>query len=349
MKIALLNDTHAGIKNGSDIFLDYAESFYTNTFFPYLKEHGIKKILHLGDYFDHRRFVNFKVLKRNYEHFISKLNEYDLTMDIIPGNHDVYYKNTNDLNSLNEILEQHDRITIYNEAKVVSYDKLDVLLLPWICEENHDRSIEAIKKSKASILAGHLELGGFEVMRGIKAIDGMDRKLFVRFDMVLSGHYHEKSSKDNIHYLGTQFQFTFADANEDKYFHILDTDKRELTSVRNPDSMFHKLIYDEDKVPEIKKEYKDSYVKIIVLNKKDLYSYDKWLDKIHKAEPFEIKILESFDEYLGENVEDEGITTTDTSTLLNSYIDSTETDLNKNILKKLMQELFLEAQNIDEI
>jgi hypothetical protein len=270
-------------------------------------------------------------------------------MDIIPGNHDVYYKNTNDLNSLNEILEQHDRITIYNEATVVSYDKLDILLLPWICEENHDRSIEAIKKSKATILAGHLELGGFEVMRGIKAIDGMDRKLFDRFDMVLSGHYHAKSSKDNIHYLGTQFQFTFADANEDKYFHILDTDKRELTPVRNPDSMFHKLIYDEDKVPQVKKEYKDSYIKIIVLNKKDLYSYDKWLDKIHKAEPFEIKILESFDEYLGENVEDEGITTTDTSTLLNSYIDSTETDLNKDILKKLMQELFLEAQNIDEI
>ena len=103
-------------------------------------------------------------------------------MDIIPGNHDVYYKNTNDLNSLNEILEQHDRITIYNEATVVSYDKLDILLLPGICEENHDRSIEAIKKSKATILAGHLELGGFEVMRGIKAIDGMDRKLFDRFD-----------------------------------------------------------------------------------------------------------------------------------------------------------------------
>lgn len=349
MKIAILNDTHAGIKNGSDMFLDYAERFYENTFFPYLKEHGIKKILHLGDYFDHRRFVNFKVLKRNYDHFISKLEEYDITMDIILGNHDVYFKNTNELNSLNEILSQYNRIKIFNNPTVVSYDSSDILLLPWLCEENYEESISAIQKSKASIVAGHLELGGFEVMRGIKAPHGMDKKLFERFDMVLSGHYHAKSGNGNIYYLGTQFQFTFADANEDKYFHVLDTETRDLSTVLNPDNMFYKLVYDEDKIPDIKEEHKDSYVKVIVLNKKDLYAYDQWLDKLHKVGPFEIKISESFEEYLGENVDDGGIATTDTPTLLNSYIDSTETNLNKNVLKKLMQELLIDAQNMSDI
>ena len=83
MKIAIINDTHAGVKNGSDIFLDYSERFYENIFFPYLKENNITKILHLGDYFDHRKYINFKVLKRNYKHFIEHLEENNITMDII--------------------------------------------------------------------------------------------------------------------------------------------------------------------------------------------------------------------------------------------------------------------------
>ena len=73
MKLAIINDTHHGVRNGSDIFLDYSARFYENTFFPYLLEHGIKKIIHLGDYFEHRKYVNFKVLKHNHKTFISKL------------------------------------------------------------------------------------------------------------------------------------------------------------------------------------------------------------------------------------------------------------------------------------
>ena len=102
MKIAILNDTHAGVKNRSDIFLDYSAKFYNDIFFPYLLDNGIKKIIHLGDYFEHRKYVNYKVLEHNYNCFIRKLYDYDITMDIIPGNHDVYYKNTNSLNSIEQ-------------------------------------------------------------------------------------------------------------------------------------------------------------------------------------------------------------------------------------------------------
>ena len=349
MKLAVINDTHAGVRNGSDLFLDYSERFYKNTFFPYLLEHDIKKIVHLGDYFEHRKYVNFKVLKHNYQTFISKLEEHDITMDIILGNHDVYYKNTNELNSLVEILDGYDNINVITEPTVISYDSLDMLLLPWMCSENKERSLKAIKDTKASILAGHLELDGFEMMRGVKATHGMETKPFDKFDMVMSGHYHTKSSRDNIHYLGTQLQLTFSDANEKKYFHILDTETRELTPIENDDSMFHKLVYDETKKPDISYKFKNTYVKVIILNKKNLYEFDKWFDKLQRVEPFEIKIAESFEEYLGDNVEDEGVSTADTPTLLNSYIDATETDLNKEVLKKLMHELYVEAQNMTDI
>ena len=60
MRIAILNDTHCGVKNGNDVFLNSAEEFYNKVFFPYLKENQIDTILHLGDYFEHRKFINFK-------------------------------------------------------------------------------------------------------------------------------------------------------------------------------------------------------------------------------------------------------------------------------------------------
>lgn len=349
-KIAVISDTHAGVKNGSDVFLDYQARFFQETFFPYLIENGITRILHLGDFFDHRKYINFKVLKHNYDTFISSLEDHGIRMDIILGNHDVYFKNTNELNSLHEMLRQYDCITVHEKPTVVNYDGCEIQLIPWICADNKEESLEAIKNSKATILGGHLELSGFEVMRGIKSHEGgMTADLFSSYDLVMSGHFHTKSTKGNVHYLGTQFELTWSDSGDPKYFHVLDTETRDLTPVRNPDVMFNKLVYDDDKVPEITPALTNTYVKVIILNKKNLYAFDQWYDKLQKANPYEIKIVESFEEYLGENVEDEEVITSDTPTLLNSYIDSTETNLNKNTLKTLMQELYVEAQNMTEI
>ena len=83
MKIAVLNDTHCGIRNSSDVFLDNANKFYSNVFFPYCEKHNIKQILHLGDYYDHRKFVNFKALNSNRKHFLNKLRDLGMAMDIM--------------------------------------------------------------------------------------------------------------------------------------------------------------------------------------------------------------------------------------------------------------------------
>ncbi len=352
MRIAIINDTHFGVKNGSDIYLKYAEKFYDNIFFPYLLKNNIKDIIHLGDYFEHRKYVNYKVLKRNHDMFISKLYDYDIHMDIIPGNHCVYYKNTNKLNSLTQILEKYnDRIRIHMDPTVNSYDGLNIGLLPWICEENRDVSMEFIKNSSASILMGHLELGGFKYMANANIQShGMDKSVFDRYEAVYSGHYHTKSSQGNVTYLGTQYELTWSDANDPKYFHILDTESREIEAVRNPYTLFQKLYYDEDNVADFTpSSIKDTYIKIIVTNKKDLYKFDKYVEALYDCNPYEIKIIENFDDYNGENVEDTDVKVDDTATLLNTYIDAIETPLDQDTLKKMMQELLIEAQTIDTI
>ena len=353
MRIAILNDTHCGVKNGSDVFLNSAEEFYSKVFFPYLEENNIYSIIHLGDYFEHRKFINFKALNHNKKVFLDVLRDKGIHMNIIPGNHDIYYKNTNRLNSLTECLTEYDDcVNVYHNPTDLHLQNVDMTvgLVPWICPDNEQACIEFIKNTKSQILFGHFELDGFKYMANtnIKS-HGMDKSIFKRFEAVYSGHYHTKSSQENITYLGTQFELSWSDAGDPKSFHVFDTETREIEAVRNPHTLYNKFIWDDDPIKLREDMVKGKYIKIIVTSKKNLYEFDKFLEKVYNFNPFEVKVLETFQEYSGDSIEDSKVSTVDTATLLNSYVDATETDLDNDKLKKMLQELYVEAQNYDSI
>ena len=353
MKIAILNDTHCGVRNSSDIFLDYQDRFYTEIFFPYCKEHDIKQILHLGDYYEHRKFVNFKALNSNRKHFLEPLRENGMTMDIIPGNHDVYYKNTNELCSLKELLGYFtNNVNIIMKPTVLDYDGCKVAVLPWINKSNYEEYTKWAMTCNASILGAHLELKGFDMMPGMPNPHGMNADIFSRFESVLSGHFHTKSSRDNVDYLGAQFEMTWADVDDPKYFHILDTETREIEAIRNPITIFKKVVYDDSKTDYDKvdvSQFEKQFIKLIVINKNDLYMFDKFIDRLQSIDTYELKIAESFDEYLGESVEDEKISLEDTTELLDSYVEAVDTDLDKEHIKVELRKLYTEAQNLEVV
>ena len=148
------------------------------------------------------------------------------------------------------------------------------------------------------------------------------------------------------------YEITWADCNDPKYFHILDTSTRELTAVRNPLSLFKRLCYDDSSGPvqhAVASEISGAYIKVVVTSKKDPYAFDKYIDAINVAEPFDLKIVESFVEYSADSIDDESIEISDTPSLLNSYVDAIETDLDKTRIKSKLQELYLESQLIDGI
>jgi len=351
MKIAILNDTHAGMRNSSDIFINYQDKFYSDIFFPYLKEHNIKQIIHLGDYYDHRKFINFKAQNANRKMFLNVLKAEGIHMDIIPGNHDVFYKNTNELCSLKELLGYYtSNVNIIMKPKVMDYDGCAVALVPWINSENYAESIQFIKTCKASILGAHLELVGFDMMKGMPNAHGMTTEHFDRFEMVLSGHFHTKSSRGAIHYLGSQMEFTWADCEDPKYFHVLDTETRELTPVRNPHTIFEKVVYNDAKLDYNKydtKTLRDKFVKVIVSQKNDPYMFDIFIDRIQKEDIHELKVAETFEEFVGDNVQDDTVSVEDTTQLLDSYIEAVDTTLDKNKLKSLMRNLYVEASSME--
>ena len=350
-KIVVLNDTHFGVRNSSDIFIEYHRRFFEETLFPYLKRNNIKQILHLGDLYDHRKYINFKVQHASRKMFLEKIHEMGISMDIIIGNHDTYYKSTNDLNSLKELLGYFtSNINIVTEPRVLDYDGLRIGLVPWINSENYTESIRFIKTCDAPWLAGHLELAGFDLMPGMKATDGMSPDLFSRFETVLSGHYHTRSEQGNIKYLGSQMEFTWADAGDPKYFHVIDTETRTVEQVRCPIRVFEKIYYDDRKMNYFEdydvSDLENKFVKVVVIHKSDPFTFDRFIDRIQQIDHHDLKIAENFDEFLGENVDvDEQISVEDTTELLDSYIENTETDLEKDRLKELMRSVYVEAVN----
>ena len=348
MKIAILNDTHCGIRNSSEIFLANAEDFYSKIFFPECDKRDIKQILHLGDYYDHRKFINFKALNHNRRVFLDQVRKRGMSMDIIPGNHYTYFKNTNELNSLKECLGHYmNEVHIIMEPTVMKYDSLKIGLVPWICNDNYDQCMTFIKECQADWIGAHLELTGFEMMRGITNVHGMNPKIFKRFEMVLSGHFHTSSRKDNIWYLGNPMEFFWNDAHDPKYFHILDTETREIERIRNPHTIFEKVLYDDEKNDystfDVTK-FNKKFVKVIVINKTDPFTFDRFIDNIQNQEIYELKIAENFNEFMGTNVEEENMNFEDTAEIVDSYIEAVDTDLDKNKIKVQMRELMTEAQ-----
>lgn len=248
MKIAILNDTHCGSKGGSLLHCDYKEKFY-NHFIDYLLENSIDSIIHLGDFFEDRKKIDVLSFNREKKFFLDKLKEHNIHMHILVGNHDIPYKNTLKYNALETYLGEYENIVVID--KIDYFKEMDILLVPWICNDNRgeiDHFISKISKKnkKETTVLGHFEFTGFDYSSGVTATTGDDPKVYKDFKMVLSGHYHSKSSKDNIHYLGSQFEFTWIDCDETKYFHVFDTTTNNLEKVDNPYKYFQK-IYVENK------------------------------------------------------------------------------------------------------
>ena len=348
MKIAILNDTHAGVRGDMVEMSKYAGRFYEEVFFPYLDEHNIKHIIHLGDYFDRRKYINFSTLKADKKHFIEPMLERGITMDLILGNHDVYYKNTNDINAPELLLFESDNINIIYQPEVREYDGVNIALVPWINPENYADSVEFLTTANADTCMGHFEFEGALMMPGMTCQHGLDHSYVKRFDKVYSGHFHQKSEFANIKYLGSQMQFTWSDYGDEKYFHIFDTDTREMRPIHNPITMFEKLFYDDTKESfetisnKDYTKYKGKFTKVIVVNKDNPYWFDSMLDKLHEASPLHVSVVDDHKHMdLMDDSDIEGVE--DTLTILEKYIDGLEIQGQKKPLLDLMTSLYNEA------
>ena len=353
MKICILGDTHFGARGDSLDFHKYFEKFYDEVFFPYLKENNINTVFQMGDLFDRRKFINFNSLHLSRKYFFDKLRDNNIEFHALVGNHDVAFKNTLEVNSPSLLLKEYENVRLYEQVQTISYDGIPIDIVPWICDENQQEIFEAIKNTKSQIAFGHFEIAGFEMDKGNVSETGVDKNVFNHYDIVLSGHFHHKSTDGNITYVGTPYEMTWADYNDPKGFHIFDTDTRQLEFIQNPYRMFHKINYDDGEQDfEFWKKYdydslKETYIKVVVLNKQNPYLFDNVIDNIYKASVADLSIVEDFNDTLIDDDQDIIDQAEDTMTILSKYIDNLTLDVEPDKLKGVMRELYIEALNTE--
>jgi len=351
LKVAIITDQHFGARNDSIAFLDFFQKFYDNTFFPTLDASGIDTVLVLGDTFDRRKYVNFYALDRAKKMFFDKLEERGITVYMLAGNHDTYFKNTNEVNSPDLLLAEYNNIEVIDEPKTINVNGFEVCMLPWICPENYTQSLDELKNTTSTLCMGHLEIAGFAMYRGMESHEGFSAETFSKFDLVFSGHYHHRSNNSNIHYLGNPYELTWQDYNDPRGFHLFDFATRQLDFIENPYRMFERLEYTDKEVEPINLDSLDlenKYVKLVVLEKTDFYKFDKFIQKLYNKGCHEIKIVEDFSEFQEGEINEE-INLEDTVSVLSNYIESIETDVDKEKVKSYMRGLYTEAINIEVV
>jgi DNA repair exonuclease SbcCD nuclease subunit len=287
--------------------------------------------------------------------FLEVLDNRGYQTHIIAGNHDEYYKDTYKINALEELVgDRYEYITTHSTPYTLNISACEILLMPWITKDNEQQAFDAINNSKAPILMGHLELEGFEFYKGQVSDHGQSSSIFSRFVNVYSGHYHHRSSRNNIHYLGAFSEHIWSDYNDPKGFHIFDTETRALTFIRNPYTIFEKIWYNdtdytiEDIASRDYEKYKNKIIKVIVQNKTNPYWFDMFVDNLEKSGILELQVVE---DHLNLNLEqDEDIVNEaeDTLSIFKTYINqiNTSDDIKKKI-ENTVHSLYNEALSVE--
>lgn len=290
--IALITDTHWGVRNDNHVFLNYIADFYDKVFFPYLDEHKIKRVFHLGDVVDRRKYINFHTAEKMRTHFFEPIKQRGIELDIIIGNHDIYYRDINRVNSMTELYNGYGFNIIDEPVKEkceVTVDGLKCLLLPWMNKTNEEAALQLIAETDAQVLFGHLELRGYEMNKGQFLDHGYEDTLFKKFKRVMSGHFHTKSHRNNIDYLGVPYQLTWADYRDPKGFHIFDSNTFDLDFIENPLTLFYEIKYDESyNINELREQHshdklEGKIVRFIYSNIEDKRKFNTFYSFIQEA------------------------------------------------------------------
>lgn len=345
-KVILLGDTHFGVRGDSQIFRDHQNLFFEEIFFPYCIENNIKEVWQFGDFFDKRKTINFMTLYNTRKTILEKFVEYDIQLHILMGNHDQYYRNDRSINALRELIAEDykSHITIYDDlATILVGGNMKTDIVPWINPDDMDDFKDYMNKSSASYAFGHFELAGFEMMKGHVIQKGLDSSVLSKYINVYSGHYHTASQKGNIRYLGVPYEMTWSDYNDPKGFYTLDTETYELTFIKNPNTLYDKIIYNNnsDSLRQNIEQYENKFIKINVVDKDDSEKYELFLAALYSNNPLDVSITES-------NIQaaelDDSLDVEDSlSILLRSVKVIEDKAIDNNILSDIIIELHTEA------
>ena len=353
--IPLISDTHFGSKSFSKSVFETQMTFFESQFFPYLIKNKIKDVIHLGDLVHNRNTIDLWILQELKTRFFKWFDDNDIKLHLIVGNHDLYYRSTLDYSFQKENLNEFKNCVIYDENKIIELGKYTIGIIPWICDEE-----KFIPPKSVDILMGHFEMINFHMMKNIISHSGLDQSIFKDYKYVFSGHYHTKSSNENIYYIGTQYQLTWNDYNEEKGFYVL-KDNYKLEFIPNKVCpSFVKIFYNNGELKQIGLSTKEiiteeeaikiteqNYVRLYTISCMDQYKLDNFHSSLSivSKNDYKIEIVdlrEVIEDYDFSGIEDEAENTID---IIINYINGMtfEESINKDTLIEMSKTLYREA------
>lgn len=343
-KICLLTDLHFGVRKNSEVYFESQKRFIVEQFVPYLKENKIKRIFILGDIFDNRSSINTKIHNEVFNIFNDYLKEFEIS--ILVGNHDCYFNSTVKTNSV-KFLGKFENVRVIEEPEIVENEGKKILLVPWIV--NFSEFINYINDKDFDMSFGHYNVRGFHYNKYKTSEDGLDGSLFgKKCKKVFSGHFHIRSKQTfgncDIVYIGSPYQLTRHDIDEERGFVILNTDDLTYEHIDNKMSMkFIRLKYPNEFNEKL---IKGNIIDVHVKYDKDYIEekIDKYVKKIIEYNPaFEPNIVIETDDMLNASFDITKLNFNSIPDLMKEYINTIEMK-NKHEVFDLLIDLYNETK-----
>ena len=266
---------------------------------------------------------------------------------IAAGNHDCFYKNTNDIYSFELLFNRYQNFNNHftltkNECKTIVIDNTSILLAPWINSQNYDCVMNEIKDSNADYLMGHFEINGFTMVKGIRCSNGIKQDIFAKYKKVFSGHFHLRESKGNITYIGTPYEKDWNDHCSPKGYTILDLENGDTEFVNNENNYFVTIVYDENATVD-EKTLENKEIKLIINNINKQSELDRFLNDVYKSNPSKLQIIDNTSIIKGNKEEEKELQqvnyqSNDNIKIFENYVDKLTLDetIDKNEIKNIL-------------
>lgn len=345
--ICIIGDCHFGF--GNNDFLESQLKFFREQVIPYLKKMGIKIIIQTGDWFDNRNSLSIYVKNKIWKLLENDLKDFEIYIYL--GNHDTFYKNSNEFHSL-KFLSKFSNIHIIEEISTVSIYGRNFLFVPWLYDLSHfQKYLEENDMTNIDADFGHYDMIGSRMNKSVYSKTGLTKDLLSRFPLTISGHYHtisheRLSDTSELVYVGAPYQLNFGDESEPRGFHILNCEDMSLEFIENTTSIkFVSLNFPED----IKEEFvKGNKVNVYINDTGDIDSdkIQEYIEKINSFNPAQnpvIKTIENFSESSGIDVKE--LKVKSLKELFDVYISqlNLEDDMKEDVIEAI-DALYMESQ-----
>ena len=202
---AVFTDIHYGLKQNSRVHLEDCHRFI-DWFIAEAKARNAETCIFLGDWSHHRSTINVATLNASIKD-LKKLNDNFEKVYFLTGNHDLYFRDKRDMNSI-EYARDLPNVVMVDQHFVQD----DVAIVPWLVGDEHKK----LSKLKVKYFFGHLELPHFRMNAMVEMPDhgGLKAEDLTGPDYVFSGHFHKRQYNSNIHYIGNAFPHNYADAGD---------------------------------------------------------------------------------------------------------------------------------------